>query len=331
LVRDSATASSVVTQAAVGNAVRCLAALGGSTNAVLHLTAMARRLGRHIEMDDFDAVSRTIPVIADLEPTGTGLMEDFDRSGGMPTLMRSLGDLLDQDVVLADGRRVADVADAAPEPDAINRSVANPVDAGGAFRVVRGNLAPDGALIKRSAASQQLLSHRGPALVLRPGQDVDERASKNNVTKDTVLVLAGAGPVGGPGMPEWGMVDIPKDLLDQGVTDMVRVSDARMSGTSFGTVFLHVAPEAAVGGPLALVRDGDMIVVDADQGLIKLEVDDAELAARNADSYARSTSRGYLALYEQHVIQAPGGCDFDFLIQPDGETVELDEPYVGRS
>ena len=223
----------------------------------------------------------------------------------------------------------------AREPSGVVHPLADPVDAAGAFRVVRGNLAPDGALIKRSAATESLLVHRGPAYVIASHDELAARTgSEAHCPKDAVLVFGGVGPVGGPGMPEWGMIPVPEPLLASGVTDMVRVTDARMSGTSYGTVFLHVSPEGAVGGPIGLVRDGDMISVDADAGTIELEVSSAELARRAAEREivgANEPSRGYVEFYRRHVSQAPEGCDFDFLAQPRGVTPRRVEPVVGRS
>jgi dihydroxy-acid dehydratase len=209
----------------------------------------------------------------------------------------------------------------------------DPVDAAGAFRVVRGNLAPDGALIKRSAATTSLLHHRGPAYVMHDIDEVARRTgAESTASSDAVLVLSGAGPIGGPGMPEWGMIPIPTPLLDQGVTDMVRVTDARMSGTSFGTVFLHVAPEGAADGVIGLIRDGDIITVDADAGLIDVDISSAELAVRRSQrDQTRPFHRGYVELYRRHVTQAPTGCDFDFLALEPGQQPHLDEPVVGRS
>jgi len=260
-------------------------------------------------------------------------MEDLDLAGGFPTLFKALGDRLHPDVVLANGETVKATQIAAGDPSGVVRATSDPIDSGGAFRVVSGNLAPDGALIKRSAATAALLSHRGPAYVIASYDELDERIGPDaNCPEDAVLVFAGVGPVGGPGMPEWGMIPIPEPLLAKGVTDMVRVTDARMSGTSFGTVFLHVAPEAAVGGAIGLVRDGDFIHVDADAGVIELEVDDDELAERRTSlTTGRRPQRGYAELYRRHVSQAPDGCDFDFLVQPRGESPQRVEPVVGRS
>lgn len=331
LVRSGASASSQVSAASVNNALSCLAAVGGSTNAIIHLTAMAARLGHTLSLDEVDATSRRVPVIVDVEPSGSALMEEFDASGGVPTVMAALGGLLDPSVVLADGRTTHELQGTAGRARGVVRDLADPIDAAGAFRVVRGNLAPDGALIKRSAASADLLAHRGPAYVIEAA-DVDERTGANaTCAPDAVLVLRGAGPVGGPGMPEWGMVPIPQPLLAAGISDMVRVTDARMSGTSYGTVFLHVAPESAIGGPLSRVRDGDVIVVDADAGLLYADVDAAEWEAREVSPAVSTSERGFVTLYRRHVTQAPLGCDFDFLAQPAGVAPSLEEPVVGRS
>jgi dihydroxy-acid dehydratase len=333
LAQSGRTATSMVTPDALANALVVLAAIGGSTNAVIHLTAMSRRLGYDLTLADIDRVGRSTPVLVDVEPSGSALIEDLDAAGGFPSVFRALDSRLDGDVELADGRTMKQVqADALP-PGGVVHDLDDPVDREGAFRVVRGNLAPDGALIKRSAATAALLSHRGPAYVIG---DIDDLAARTgteaNCPDDAVLVFSGIGPVGGPGMPEWGMIPIPEPLLARGVSDMVRVTDARMSGTSFGTVYLHVAPEGAVGGVIGLVRDGDMIRVDADGGLIELEVDDDELERRcGEEPRSISRGRGYVELYRRHVTQAPLGCDFDFLAQPSGEPPILVEPVVGRS
>ncbi len=333
LVREGARASSQVTRGALMNSLVVLSAVGGSTNAVVHLTAMAGRLGLNVTLDDVDRISRRTPVLVDVEPSGRGLMEDFDADGGVPTVLRALGDRLDGDVLMADGCTVAQVQARATAPRGVVRRLDNPVDSEGAFRVVRGNLAPDGALIKRSAASQSLLRYQGPAYVIRGFDELASRTGpESSCPEDAVLVFAGAGPVGGPGMPEWGMVPIPQPLLARGVRDMVRVTDARMSGTSYGTVFLHVAPEAAVGGAIGRVRDGDVITVDADAGVLRVELSEDELANRRADwPLVGTQGRGYVSLYRRHVTQAPDGCDFDFLVQTPGVAPHLSEPVVGRS
>ncbi len=333
LVREGATAATQVPAPAVTNAATVLCAVGGSTNAVIHLTAMAGRLGHVVRLDDFDALSRRVPVVVDVEPTGSGLLEDLDAAGGVPTVLRTLGPLLEGSVRLADGTTTAATQGSAREASGVVRRLEDPLDASGAFRVVHGNLAPEGALVKRCAATPELLGHRGPAYVMHDLGEVAARTGPSaQVDPDAVLVLAGAGPTGGPGMPEWGMIPIPAALLARGVTDMVRVTDARMSGTSFGTVFLHVAPEGARGGAIGLVHDGDIIAVDAEAGTMDLEVSQSELARRRAAAPpSRAASRGYLALYQRHVTPAPQGCDFDFLALEPGSAPRLDEPVVGRS
>jgi len=333
LVRQGLSATSQVTAAAINNSLVVLSAIGGSTNAVIHLTAMARRLGHELTLGQVDNAARTTPVLVDVEPSGRALMEDLDEAGGVPAVLRALGTKLDADVVLASGDTVGEVQARAKEPNGVVHALSDPVDEHGAFRVVFGNLAPQGALIKRSAATPSLLSHRGPAYVIGRFEDLAERTGpQSKCPEDAVLVLAGVGPIGGPGMPEWGMVPIPEPLLARGVTDMVRVTDARMSGTSFGTVFLHTAPEAAIGGPIGLVRDGDMIRVDADAGVLELEVSEDELVQRAQRwSAPANKARGYTGLFQRHVSQAPDGCDFDFLVQPRGQAPLLVEPVVGRS
>jgi dihydroxy-acid dehydratase len=325
----------LVTPAALANAVRVLHAIGGSTNAVIHLAAIAGRAGVPFELDDIARLGADVPVLADVEPSGAGLMQDFDAAGGVPALLRELGGLLDPGARTVSGASVGEIAAAAPAPSGAIRSAARPLRRGGAFGVVRGSLAPDGAVIKTSAATPALLRHRGRAVVFRGYADMISRVDDPDldVTADSVLVLAGCGPVGAVGMPEWGMIPIPARLVAAGVTDMVRVTDARMSGTSFGTVLLHVAPEAAVGGPLGLVRDGDVIAVDVAAGALELEVAPAELARRAAarPAPARRHLRGWPALYAEHVLQAPQGCDLDFLTAPTAEHRQFVEPVVGRS
>jgi dihydroxy-acid dehydratase len=333
LVKNGVALADQVTQRSIDNALTVLGALGGSTNAVIHLTAMARRLGLVLDLDAVDRVGRRVPVIVDVEPSGEALMEDLDDVGGIPTVLGALGELLDGEAILANGRSMRHEQSLASAPKGAVRERHEPVDAAGAFRVVRGNLAPDGALIKRSAATAALLRHSGPAFVMHDPEDVTRRTGADSTAApDAVLVLSGAGPVGGPGMPEWGMIPIPTPLLDQGVNDMVRVTDARMSGTSFGTVFLHVAPEGAADGPIGLVRDGDVITVDADAGRIDVALTQDEMDARRLQrDQIPATTRGYVELYRRHVTQAPAGCDFDFLALEPGQRPHLDEPVVGRS
>jgi dihydroxy-acid dehydratase len=327
--------SGILTPAAFRNAIRMLHAIGGSTNAVIHLAAIAGRAGVPLPLDEFGRLGAGVPVLADVEPSGTGLLPDLDAAGGVPALLRELGGLLETGEAGVAGRSVADVASAAPPAAGVIRGANRPLGKNGSLAVVRGSLAPGGAVVKTSAATPALLRHRGPALVFHGYDEMRRRVADPAlpVTPDTVLVLAGCGPVGGPGMPEWGMIPVPAKLAASGVTDMVRVTDARMSGTSFGTVFLHAAPEAAVGGPLGLVRDGDPVAVDVAAGSITLDVPDAELARRRAGWSPPPSAhlRGWPALYRDHVLQAPDGCDLDFLRAPTEEHRRFVEPVVGRS
>jgi dihydroxy-acid dehydratase len=326
---------SILTEDSFANAIVALHAIGGSTNAVIHLAAMAGRAGVPFALEEVGRLGAKIPVLADVEPSGSGLMPDFDKAGGVPTLLREIAPHLRDNAITVTGRCIGDViACAAPASGAI-RPASNPLREGGAFGVVRGSLAPDGAIIKTSAATPELLRHRGPAIVFRGYDDmlarIDDPALP--ITPQTVLVLAGCGPVGVPGMPEWGMIPIPARLVQAGVTDMVRVTDSRMSGTSFGTVVLHAAPESAIGGPLGLVRDGDVIALDEPAGTIGLEVSAEELERRRAEWTPPPTEhlRGWPALYARHVLQAPDGCDLDFLRAPTPAHRIFVEPTVGRS
>jgi len=334
-VRQDLRPQSILTADAFANAIVAMHAIGGSTNAVIHLAAMAGRAGVPFPLAEIGRIGATVPVLADVEPSGAGLMPDFDDAGGVPTLLRELVGHLKTGTLTVSGQCITDVIErAAPASGAI-RPASAPLREGGAFGVVRGSLAPDGAVIKTSAASPELLRHRGPAVVFSGYEDmlarIDDPALP--ITPNTVLVLSGCGPVGVPGMPEWGMIPIPARLVQAGVTDMVRVTDARMSGTSFGTVVLHVAPEGAVGGPLGLVRDGDVIFLDVPAGTIDLEVSLAELQRRRA-AWAPAPSkhlRGWPAIYARHVQQAPEGCDLDFLRAPTSAHRAFVEPTVGRS
>jgi dihydroxy-acid dehydratase len=325
----------VLTTSAFENAIRVLHAIGGSTNAIIHLAAMAGRLGVAFGLDSVASLGVDVPVLADVEPSGGGLIQDFHAGGGVPALMRELGDLLHADATTMTGETVGQIQAGAPPAQGAIRTFDDPLRTGGAFGVVRGSLAPDGAIIKTSAATAALMRHSGPAVVFRDYGDMRARVDDPDldVSPGSVLVLTGCGPAGVPGMPEWGMIPVPAKLAKTGVTDMVRVSDARMSGTSFGTVFLHAAPEAAVGGPLALVRDGDTISVDVQAGRLDLEVDDGELARRRAGWVPPASEhlRGWPALYRDHVLQAPQGCDLDFLRGPTGAHRRFVEPVVGRS
>ncbi|MGE0253953.1 MAG: L-arabinonate dehydratase [Alphaproteobacteria bacterium] len=310
--------SDILTKQAFENAVTVDMALGGSTNAIIHLVAMAGRAGVALPLDDFDRISRRTPWLANIRPSGEYLMEDFYYAGGLGALMAQLGDLLHLDARTVAGGTLGDaIAGAKVHNEAVIHSRDNPLGGDGGTVILRGNLAPDGAVIKQSAADPKLLKHSGPAVVFRDYNDLQARIDDPalDVTADSVLVLQNAGPVGAPGMPEWGQLPIPKKLLQQGVRDMVRISDARMSGTSYGTCVLHVAPEAHVGGPLALVRDGDIIELDVRGRSLRLAVDDADLARRKAawKPLHRVPERGYVSMFAQHVTQADRGCDFDFL------------------
>jgi dihydroxy-acid dehydratase len=318
------------------NAIVALNAIAGSTNAVIHLAAMAGRAGVPFPLEDIARIGATVPVLADIQPSGAGLMQDFDAAGGVPALIRELAGHLRAGARTVAGTTIGEViaAAAGPASGAI-RPAGAPLREGGAFGVVRGSLAPDGAVIKTSAATPELLRHRGPAVVFRGYDDMLARIDdpRLDITPQSVLVLAGCGPVGVPGMPEWGMIPIPARLVEAGVTDMVRISDSRMSGTSFGTVVLHAAPEGAVGGPVGLVEDGDVIALDVPAGTLDLEVSEDELARRRAawTAPAGRHLRGWPALYARHVLQAPDGCDLDFLRAPTPAHRAFVEPIVGRS
>ncbi|MEY9968586.1 dihydroxy-acid dehydratase [Streptacidiphilus sp. MAP12-16] len=326
LVGENLTPSVIMTREAFEDAAATVLALGGSTNALIHLVAMAGRVGVPFRLDDFDRIGRGVPVLADIRPVGALLMEDFYYAGGLPALLRQLsevpGALHPQRATVA-GRPFAEYYQDAevhqPEdggPVAI-RSPQDPVAEEGGLAVLHGNLAPGGAVIKHLAADPKLLRHTGPAHVFDSYQELQQHIDDPalGITEDTVLVLRGAGPVGGPGMPEYGMLPIPAYLLEKGVKDLVRISDARMSGTSYGTCVLHVSPEAYAGGPLALVRTGDRISLDVERRLLQLEVDGAELERRRAEWTPPEPKyqRGYGALYAEHITQADEGCDFDFL------------------
>ncbi|MGQ3282903.1 IlvD/Edd family dehydratase [Bosea sp. (in: a-proteobacteria)] len=312
--------SDLLTKTAFRNALTVLQAIGGSTNGLVHLAAIARRAGLSIDLEEFDAIGRKVPVLIDLKPSGDHYMEHFHWAGGVPKLMKELGDHLDRSAPTIDGRTIGEIADAAEDipNQTIIRSAASPVKPTGGMAVLRGNLAPGGAVIKHSAASPALLTHTGRAVVFSSVEDMVRRMDDPDldVKADDVLVLTNAGPKGAPGMPEAGYIPIPKKLAQAGVKDMVRISDARMSGTAFGTIVLHITPESAVGGPLGLVRDGDMIRLDVEAREIALLVDEAELERRKSEwqppAHLAQESRGYRHLYLTTVLQADEGCDFDF-------------------
>ncbi|MEU5925025.1 L-arabinonate dehydratase [Streptomyces antimycoticus] len=322
--------SEILTREAYEDAVATVLALGGSTNAVIHLIAMAGRSGVRLTLDDFDRIARTVPVLADLRPGGRYLMEDFHFAGGLPGFLSRLTDVLHLDRPTVAHPTLREQLDGAlvHNPEVI-RPRGHPLAGEGGVAVLRGNLCPDGAVIKHIAAEPRLLKHTGPAVVFDDYRTM--QATINDpalgITEDSVLVLRNAGPLGGPGMPEYGMLPIPDHLLKRGVRDMVRISDARMSGTSYGACVLHIAPESYVGGPLALVRDGDQITLDVAARVLRLEVDDAELARRRARWTAPPPryERGYGALYQEQMTQADTGCDFRFLARPGA----VPEPYAG--
>lgn len=310
-----------LTRANFLNGVVAYMALGGSTNAAIHMIAMANRAGINLTLEDMESVAREVPVLANLFPSGDQLMEEFFFAGGLMAQLKKVESFLHLDAIGITNRPVAQwIANATCYDDNVIRSLDNPVvplSRGCALTVLRGNLCPNGAVMKSSAAKPELRHHKGPAIVFDSHQELSDRIDDPalEVTKESVIVLRNAGPVGAPGMPEWGNLPIPKKLLQQGVTDMVRISDARMSGTHYGTCILHVAPEAAIGGPLALVRTGDLIELDIANGCLNMQVSDEELAERRRTlkPVHRVYERSYAALYQQHVTQADQGCDFDFL------------------
>ncbi|MGW7293708.1 L-arabinonate dehydratase [Streptomyces xiamenensis] len=331
LVKRGEKLSKFLTREAYEDAVTTVLSLGGSTNAEIHLIAMAGRSGVDLTLDDFDRIARTVPVLANLRPGGAHLMEDFHYAGGLPGLLARLGDKhlhLDRPTISHPSLR-EQLAGALVHDDDVIRTLDNPLAPEGGVAVLRGNLAPNGAVIKHIAAEPHLLQHTGPAVVFDDYKTMQKNIDdpELGITADSVLVLRGSGPLGGPGMPEYGMLPIPDYLLKEGVTDMVRLSDARMSGTSYGACVLHIAPESHVGGPLALVRTGDLVTLDVEGRRLHLHVEDEELERRRADWQAPPLryGRGYGVLYEQHITQADTGCDFAFLSQPG----EVPEPYAG--
>jgi dihydroxy-acid dehydratase len=327
MVGEDLRPTKIQTRDAYLNAIAVAMAMGCSTNAIIHVVAMARRAGHDVSLADFDRISRVVPVLANVRPSGTSeyLMEDFYYAGGLPALMQRIAPHLRLDARTVNGRTVGEnIAGAKVFDDDVIRPLANPVYREGALAVLHGNLAPDGAVIKPSAMSEQFLVHSGPALVFDDYPSLKAMLDDENadITEGHVIVLRNAGPKGGPGMPEWGMVPIPKKLLKQGVRDMLRISDARMSGTSYGACVLHVAPEAYVGGPLALVETGDVIAIDVPNRTLELVVDDAELAKRGARWRPPPPrfGRGWGWMFSEHILQANEGCDLDFLRTEFGAT-----------
>ncbi|MCX6050464.1 MAG: dihydroxy-acid dehydratase, partial [Chloroflexi bacterium] len=310
LAREGIRPSALITRHAFENAITLLSAIGGSTNAIVHLPAIAGRLGIDLPLTLFDEISQRTPLIANLRPSGKYQMEDLFYAGGIPAILKQLLPLLHGDALTVTGRTLAEnVQEAEIDNADVIRSLDNPLKPEGGLAILHGNLAPDGAVIKHAAATAGLLQHRGRALVFKNFEDVRARINDPDlaVTPESVLVLQNSGPIGGPGMPEIGIIPIPEKLLKQGIRDMVRISDARMSGTAYGTIILHIAPESAIGGPLALVQDGDEIELDVAQRRLHLHVSDAELARRRANWQPPEPAyqRGYGQLYLQHVTQAP--------------------------
>lgn len=324
LVRADVRPTDILTPGAFENAIRVLHAISGSTNAIVHLLALAGRVGVELSLERFDELSEETPWIANVKPAGEKLMEDLYYAGGVPAVMREIADLLNLDEKTVSGQTLGE-AIATPTPaeqpaagDHVTiASREKPLSETGGLVMLKGNLCPDGAILKRAAASSALLEHEGTAVVFENFDDLVSRLDDPDlpVDENSVLVLKQGGPVGGPGMPEWGGLPIPKKLLDIGVRDLVRISDARMSGTSYGTVILHVTPESAIGGPLALVQNGDKISLSTSARTLDLLISDEEFARRRAawkPPHVRE-ERGFIAMYQDHVMQADKGCDFDFL------------------
>ena len=331
MVHEDLRMSRVLTRPAFENAIRTNGAIGGSTNAVIHLLALAGRLGVDLSLDDWGDLGRDVPCLVDLMPSGQFLMEDFFYAGGLAVVLRELGEngLLNKDAITVNGRSIWDnVTDAECYDRKVIHSFAAPFKEQGGIVVLRGNLAPDGAVIKPSAASPELMRHRGRAVVFETIEDYKERIDDPalDIDETCVMVLKNCGPKGYPGMAEVGNMALPAKILKKGVTDMVRISDARMSGTAYGTVVLHTAPEAAAGGPLALVRSGDEIELDVSSGLLHLDLPDDELERRRSNWIPPETPfpRGYVNLYVNHVMQADRGCDLDFLVGGSGAPVPRD-------
>ena len=325
--------SNIITEKSIDNAVTVAMAMGCSTNAIIHLIAMARRSGIYLTMDDLDKKGREIPLIANIRPSGTEyLMEDFYYAGGILALMFSLSEKLNLEEITVSGLKLKEIIS---QKETINndviRSLDNPIYQEGSLAVLKGNLAPDGCVIKPAACDKKFLKHKGPAIVFDSYQEMKDIIDSDelDVTEDHVLVLRNVGPVGGPGMPEWGMMPIPKKLLKKGVRDMVRISDARMSGTSYGACILHVAPESFIGGPLSLLKTGDIIELDVNLRKINMLVDDETLSARKdlIQPKKPKAGRGWLWMFSQHVKQANDGCDFDFLETDFGKSAKEPDIY----
>jgi dihydroxy-acid dehydratase len=329
MVHSNQTISQVLTRKAFENAIRTLAAIGGSTNAVIHLIAIARRLGVSLTVDDFERLGSDMPCLVNLQPSGEHLMEDFCYAGGLPVVMKEIAHLLHTDIVTASGRTVAEnIADAQNHDPRVIKSLTAPFKEKAGIAILRGNLAPRGAVIKPSAATPSLMQHTGRAVVFEDSDDFHRRIDDESLDVDEtcILVLKNCGPKGYPGMAEVGNMPLPPKVLRKGITDMVRISDARMSGTAYGTVVLHATPEAAAGGPLALVKNGDLITLDVPGRRLHLHVDDHEMASRRASWQPPEPplKSGYWKLYIDHVLQADEGADLDFLVGKRGAFVPKD-------
>jgi L-arabonate dehydrase len=336
MVHDDLRPCRIMTDQAFSNAIHVLSAIGGSTNAIIHLVAIAGRLGISLPLNLFDDISQKTPMIVNLKPSGRYMMDHLHRAGGLPAVMHELTDLLDQDCLTVSGKVLREhIKDAACFDRDVIRPLSNPVFPSGALMILKGNLVPSGAVLKASAATERLMNHTGRAVVFDSYQDMLARIDSENldVSPDSVLVMRNVGPTGVPGMPEWGEIPIPAKLLKQGVRDVLRISDSRMSGTSFGAVVLHAAPEAAIGGPLAIVKDGDQIQLSVTERRLDLLVPEHEMRERLARwSPIRSEHlRGFPRLYIDHVLQADQGCDFDFLRPSSPEALRFIPPIVGRT
>ena len=328
MAAEGLTPDKIMTTESLSNALRILLAIGGSTNGIVHVAAIAGRLGIKIDYEAFDTMGRETPVLIDLKPSGQYYMDDLDKAGGMAPILRELKPLLNLDCLTVTGQTLGEVIDGMRPPykQDVVRPFSNPIHSGGSIAFLKGNLAGDGAIIKQSAATEELLIHTGKALVFESVQDLADRIDDLDldVTADSVMVLRNAGPKGAPGMPEAGYIPIPLKLAKQGVKDMVRISDARMSGTAFGTIVLHATPESAIGGPLALVNNGDMISLNVPDRTLTLDISDEEFAKRKAELVLPADDpkkRGYARLFNDHIMQADAGCDFDFLISGEPDKV----------
>ena len=335
MVKENLVPSTIATPQSFRNAIRLLHAIGGSTNAIIHLFACAGRIGGEITVEDINSLGNGIPVLADVEPSGKFLIQDFHSAGGLPQLLKRIEPLMELDALTVTGKPWRAEISREIIPNEAMREADYPLRRDGAFALLKGNIAPDGTLLKVSAASPELFIHSGPAFIFEGYAEMREKLEDPDlpVTKDSVLILRGCGAVGVPGMPEWGMIPIPRKLATEGVKDMIRITDARMSGTSFGLCLLHVSPEAAVGGPLALLQNGDIIDIDVHQRTVNVRLSDAELQARRASwqGFQSEHLRGWPLLYQQHVLQPDQGCDLDFLQAPTKAHRRFIPPVVGRS